>query len=127
MIVYVPNRWNHMEGDWRDLPGRQRVNPSLVRLLWRRRWGIKHFEGHLPLAYAKDAAAAEVASMLGLTLRTVRVFVGLERGGRSGRPRAQRRDVGQTCASVAGGGQAGAAGPTPSAIHNAVEGPSPRP
>jgi len=107
MIVFVPNAKNPLVGTWCDLPRQQRVAPSAIRIIWRARTTTKHVEGGLPLAQAQDDAAAETASMLGLTLRTVRAFCNLppgpqdairrvgRRGGRSGQPRAEQRDVGR--------------------------------
>ena len=80
MNVYVPNPKNPLLGTWCDLPHRQRVNPSAVRAIWRERFTTKHLSGGIPLAQAREDAAAETATMLGLTLRTVRVFCKLERG-----------------------------------------------
>lgn len=110
MIVYVPNANNPLVGTWCDLHRQQRVAPSAIRAIWRARTITKHLEGGLPLAKAQDAAAIETASMLGLTLRTVRTFCNLPPGpqdavgrvgrrGRSGQPEPNERNVGQTDAN----------------------------
>lgn len=119
MIVFVPNAKDPLIGTWCDLPRQQRVKPSAIRTIWRARTMTKYLEGGMPLTQAKDDAAAETASMLGLTLRTVRAFCNLprgpqdaigrvgRRGGRSGQADAPGRDVGQANAN---GGPTGGTG-----------------
>ena len=119
MIVFVPNAKDPLVGTWCDLPRQQRVAPSAIRTIWRARTMTKYLEGGMPLTQAKDDAAAETASMLGLTLRTVRAFCNLpsgpqdatrrvgRRGGRSGQADAPGRDVGQANAN---GGPTGGTG-----------------
>jgi hypothetical protein len=114
MLVFVPNLKDPRWGSWCEVDRVPRVNPSAVRAIWRARMKNLHLEGGLPLRQAMEDAASTTASMLGLTERTVRIFVNLERrkrqraatgrdagrGGTSGQPRAEQRDVGRPNANV---------------------------
>jgi len=109
MLVFVPNPKDPMWGTWCEVDRVPRVNPSAVRAIWRARMRNLHLEGRIPLRQAMEQAAGSTARMLGLTERTVRIFVNMERrnrkqaatrrddgrGGRSGQPRGQGRDVGR--------------------------------
>lgn len=127
MLVFVPNPKDPMWGTWCEVDRAPRVNPSAVRAIWRARMKNLHLEGGLPLRQAMEDAASTTASMLGLTERTVRIFVNLERrkrqraatarddgrGGTSGQPGGEGRDVGRPNAT---------GGPTARAVAGAASG-----
>ena len=101
MIVYVPHPKNPLYGSWWEVDHRPRVKPSVVRVIYRARLGPK-LEAGLAPEDARPWAAEDTAHMLGLTLRTVRVFCGLEKGQRR---KARKTSVARDTPPVPAGGQ----------------------
>ena len=86
MLIFIPNRKDPLYGAWCEVDSVPKVNPSAVRAIYRERRKNKIVEGGIDPAKATEYAVGDVASMLGLTEKTVRTFCHLERSKSNDRP-----------------------------------------
>jgi hypothetical protein len=79
MLVFIPNKKDPLYGAWCDVDSVPKVNPSAVRAIYRERRKNKIVDGGIDPTKASAYAVSDVASMLGLTEKTVRTFCRIER------------------------------------------------